>query len=86
MRGPGRHGSVASVAEGFSVEESRRELDHHAESPAIKGRHGRVLQISEAIVLALVTLTAAWSGFSAAKWSTESRLDLAALVTVRCRP
>ena len=28
----------------------------------VGGRHGRTLQVSEAVVLALVTITAAWSG------------------------
>jgi hypothetical protein len=42
-----------------------------------------VLQICEAVVLAAVTLTAAWSGFAAAKWGTESRLELAAAATAR---
>ena len=42
-----------------------------------------MLQVSEAVVLALVTLTAAWSGFAAAKWGTESRLQLAAASSAR---
>ena len=42
-----------------------------------------MLQICEAAVLAAVTLTAAWSGFAAAKWGTESRLELATASTVR---
>jgi hypothetical protein len=40
-------------------------------------RHSRILQICEAALLAVVTLTAAWAGYSAAKWSTESRVDIA---------
>ncbi len=52
-------------------------------SPRVAGRHGRILQICEAAVLAAVTLTAAWSGFAAAKWGTESRLELAAASTAR---
>jgi hypothetical protein len=35
------------------------------------------VQICEAALLAIVTLTAAWAGYSAAKWSTESRVDIA---------
>ncbi len=34
-------------------------------------------------MLAAVTLTVAWSGFAAAKWGTESRLELAAASTAR---
>jgi len=33
--------------------------------------------IAEAVVLSIVTLVAAWSGFAAAKWNTESRLSVA---------
>ena len=42
----------------------------------------RIVQICEAILLALVTLTAAWAGYSAAKWSTESRVDIARASTL----
>jgi hypothetical protein len=38
----------------------------------------RFVSFSEAFLLSIVALLAAWSGFAAAKWSTESRLDLAA--------
>jgi hypothetical protein len=70
------------VSEGLSAAEAHKELKHHAEHavPA-DGSHGRALQIAEAVVLALVTITAAWSGFAAAKWGTESRLQLAAAST-----
>jgi hypothetical protein len=40
-------------------------------------RHSRIVQICEAVLLALVTITAAWAGYSAARWSTESRVDIA---------
>ncbi len=40
-------------------------------------RHTRIVQICEAVLLAVVTLTAAWAGYSAARWSTESRVDIA---------
>jgi len=33
--------------------------------------------LAEAVVLSIVTLVAAWSGFAAAKWNTESRLSIA---------
>ena len=72
------------MPEGLSPLEANKELQHHqehAETP--EGRGGRWLQISEAVVLALVTLTAAWSGFAAAKWGTQSRLELAAASSAR---
>jgi hypothetical protein len=46
-------------------------------------RHSRALQICEAVLLALVTLTAAWAGYSAAKWGTASRADIAESSTLR---
>jgi len=41
-----------------------------------KGRE-RWLTITEALLLAVVAVLAAWSGFASAKWSTHSSLDLA---------
>ncbi len=43
----------------------------------------RTITIIEAALLAMVALMAAWSGFASAKWSTESRLLLAAGNTAR---
>ena len=43
----------------------------------------RTVTIIEAALLAMVALMAAWSGFASAKWSTESRLQLAAAGTAR---
>ena len=34
------------------------------------------MQIREALLLSLVTIAAAWSGYAAAKWGTESRMEL----------
>lgn len=72
------------MPEGLSpmeAEEHRKHLGHRATHSG--GRQSRTVQISEAVVLALVTITAAWSGFAAAKWGTESRLQLAAASTAR---
>jgi hypothetical protein len=46
-------------------------------------RHSRIVQIGEAVLLALVTITAAWAGYSAAKWGTASRIDVAQSSTLR---
>lgn len=46
-------------------------------------RHSRIVQIGEAALLALVTMTAAWAGYSAAKWGTASRIDVAQSSTLR---
>jgi hypothetical protein len=39
-------------------------------------RRDRLLSIAQAVLLSIVALLAAWSGFGAARWNTESRLDL----------
>jgi hypothetical protein len=44
--------------------------------------HDRLIGISEAVVLSAVTLIAAWSGYSAARWSTASELKLAEASTI----
>jgi hypothetical protein len=36
-------------------------------------RHDRRISVIEAVLLAIVALTAAWSGYASARWSTESR-------------
>jgi hypothetical protein len=63
------------MAEGLSATEVGKELSEHAK------HHARVrldaLTIVEAVILSVVTLLAAWSGYAAAKWSTESRVTLA---------
>ncbi len=46
------------------------------------GRHSRIVQICEAVLLALVTITAAWAGYSASKWGTASRIDFARASTL----
>jgi hypothetical protein len=46
-------------------------------------RHSRILQTGEALLLALVTIAAAWAGFAAAKWGTTSQVDIAQSSTLR---
>ncbi len=72
------------MPEGLSAMEANKEREHHQHhAVGMGGKHGRAVQISEAVVLALVTITAAWSGYAAAKWGTESRLQLAVASTAR---
>lgn len=63
------------VAEGLSPIEVGKEIGEHAKHDHVA--HDRLVSIAEAILLAVVTVVAAWSGFSAAKWGTESSLNLA---------
>jgi hypothetical protein len=65
---------------GESAREQAEETDGH-EKPA--SRHSRIVQIGEAVLLALVTITAAWAGYSAARWGTASRIDIAQSSTLR---
>jgi hypothetical protein len=86
------------MPEGLNPIEAGRKLHEHGEaaereaadrqaaaSQADKARerHSRILQICEATLLALVTIAAAWAGYVAAKWGTESRVDIAQSSTLR---
>ncbi len=81
------------MAEGLNPIETGKKLHEHGEAAneraAEEGSHGRsedrhsrIVQICEAALLALVTITAAWAGYSAAKWSTASRVDIARASTL----
>jgi hypothetical protein len=81
------------MAEGLNPIEAGKKLHEHAEAshePATAegghgesgDRHSRIVQICEAVLLALVTITAAWAGYSAAKWGTASRVDIARASTL----
>ncbi len=70
------------MPEGLSATEVGKEIGRHTSS----GRHvrrGRGVAIAEAILLSVVALLAAWSGYAAAKWSTDSRVTLAAASAAR---
>ena len=64
--------------------ETQRERTEKAEGQGeTDDRHSRIVQIAEAILLALVTIAAAWAGYSAAQWGTVSRVDIAQSSTLR---
>jgi hypothetical protein len=73
------------MAEGMSAQEVGEEIASSIDEEAEKAhdRRDRRISITEAILLSIVALIAAWSGYGAAKWSTESRLDLAEASTAR---
>ncbi len=77
------------MPEGLSPFEVGKELHEHNKEPhehAARGGgdgHSRIVQIAEALLLSLVTIAAAWSGYAAAKWGTESRIELAQSATLR---
>jgi hypothetical protein len=68
------------VAEGLSPAEVGKEIaEHkkHADAGKEDGHHDRWLSIVEALLLSLVAVLAAYSGYAAAKWGTESSVTLA---------
>jgi hypothetical protein len=77
------------MPEGLSPIEAGKKLHEHNTQPhehavsASGNRHSRMVQIGEALLLSLVTIAAAWSGYAAAKWGTDSRLELAQAATLR---
>jgi len=74
------------VPEGLSATEIGKDIGEHAEHfREAAHRHDRLLSIAEAVLLSLVTITAAWSGYSAAKWNTESSLKLNQATTTRAK-
>jgi len=70
------------MAEGLSTGEVVKELKEHAEHT--QGHHA-LIPILEAAILSIVAIVAAWSGFSAAKWGTESSLELAKASATRAK-
>jgi hypothetical protein len=69
---------------GLGAGEVAKEISEHAKhSSGHTSKHDRRISIIEAALLAIVALTAAWSGYASAKWSTESRLDVAKASTLR---
>lgn len=67
------------MPEGLSPAEVGKEIAEHKKHAGDKGGgdHDRWLSIVEAVLLSLVAVLAAYSGYAAAKWSTESSVTLA---------
>jgi hypothetical protein len=74
------------VTEGLSATEVGKEIAEHREhASAGHAERDRVIAICEAVLLSVVALLAAWSGYSAAKWGTESSLSLAKASSTRTK-
>jgi hypothetical protein len=72
------------VPEGLSATEVGKEIgEHAAHHGATHARRDELISIGEAVLLSIVTIVAAWSGYSAAKWSTHSSLKLAKATATR---
>jgi hypothetical protein len=68
------------MPEGLSPAEVGKEIaghKKHAAAHAADGHRDRWLSVIEAVLLSLVAVLAAYSGYAAAKWSTESSVTLA---------
>jgi hypothetical protein len=73
------------VSEGLSATEVGKEIGHHSRHAGGQSRQDRTLAIAEAVLLSVVTIVAAWSGYSAAKWGTESSIALAQASATRTK-
>jgi hypothetical protein len=71
------------MPEGLSANEVGKEIGEHAKHADPHERRNRLISITEAALLSIVALLAAWSGYAAAKWSTESRVELAEASSLR---
>ena len=65
------------MPEGLSASEVGKEISAHAKHADPHERRDQLISITEAVLLSVVALLAAWSGYAAAKGSTESRVELA---------
>lgn len=67
------------MPEGLSADEVGKEIADHAAhgDRGEQDRRDRLISITEAVLLSIVTLLAAWSGYAAAKYGTEQRTSLA---------
>ena len=75
------------MPEGLSASEVGKEIGDHSRHAhkTSDHRHDRLLSITEATLLSLVAVLAAYSGYAAAKWSTESSVSLAKASATRTK-
>jgi hypothetical protein len=76
--------SAAEVGKEIAEHKKHAEHDEHGEHHETD-RHERWLSIIEAVLLSAVAVLAAYSGFAAAKWSTESSVSLAKASALRTK-
>jgi hypothetical protein len=75
------------MPEGLSASDVGRDIAEHHKHSHGDGRSSRDrwLTIAEAALLSVVALIAAWSGYAASKWSTESSVALARASAARTK-
>jgi hypothetical protein len=69
--------AVHREAEGVSAAEIAKELAHHRDEMSEAVGRARTVAIAEAVLLSIVAVLAAVSGYSAAQWGTHSAVSLA---------
>ncbi len=77
--------SAAEVGKEIAEHNERAEHAAHTEGQDPHSTRHDVISIVEAVILSLVALLAAWSGYSAAKWGTHSSLSLARASSTRTK-
>jgi hypothetical protein len=77
--------SAAEVGKEIAEHKKHAEHAEHGEDGEHVDRHDRWVSIVEAVLLSAVALLAAYSGFAAAKWSTESSVSLAKASALRTK-
>lgn len=77
------------MPEGLSASEVGKEIGEHKKAAKREehetARRERLLSITEAVLLSVVAVFAAYSGFAAAKWGTESSITLAKASAARTK-
>src|SRR4051795_7018626 len=73
------------MAEGLSAAEVGKEIAEHREHASHEARKHDLITIAEAVMLSVVAMLAAWSGYSAAKWGTDSSISLAKASSTRTK-
>jgi hypothetical protein len=76
---------AGTMPEGLSAGEVSKEIAEHGKHPDSEDRRDRLLAITEALLLSLVAVLAAYSGYAAAKWSTKSSVSLAKASALRTK-
>lgn len=73
------------MAEGLTAGEVGKQIGEHREEKDAHERRDRALSVTEALLLSAVAVLAAYSGYAAAKWSTESSVKLATASAARTK-
>jgi len=80
-----------TVPEHLSASEVGKEIREHAKHAGGHGegehptRRHQLITIAEAVILSIVAIVAAWSGYAAAKWDGNSRIALATASSMRTK-